>query len=490
MLIKTENFVRKLNSKLYQYTFNKNRPLDLKGSFKITNYISDIDYTAYVYFNERFIDILIKKLRNLKDFKFIYLNAGTDKRFILPWKIYPEWGCNFDFKKTMIWFSKFRKDKLVPKNILKSMSNILGKKRLKLGDLIDIQEILNPYKTIKWSLDDIVKRKKIVGNHMYNLLDELKTEDGPVLNSLYIDNKDVVSVDLGLVDRKYKQPRWTGMYKYYTQNWYKILKSYKFFIKPDYKNEYFKKLKNMEYINALLAQTNLVSDLYKYNNTGVSISIRNNIANDLITRLKKCNIETPELLNNDNLNNDNLNNDNLNNDNLNNDNLYTISEILTKKLNSMSKPYVDYFLDRLVNNGKIKTMQNLRLLKVTKFPIKSDVLISRRSQGIECPFLLSKFEEKIGYISDRILIKVEVLIKCLHKIEHKYNISYVDIFKKILDKAPVFRLFLQHDKKHILVRGVFKQDDHMLLNTYGVRTDGYYTLNSKYLKLLQAYLIT
>ena len=57
------------------------------------------------------------------------------------------------------------------------------------------------------------------------LLDELKKEDGPVLNSIYIDGDDIISVDIGLVDKTYQQPIWCKMYKYYTKNWYQILKN-------------------------------------------------------------------------------------------------------------------------------------------------------------------------------------------------------------------------------------------------------------------------
>ena len=91
-----------------------------------------------------------------------------------------------------------------------------------MGDLIDVQEILDRYNTIKWFLPDIKKGVKNIKGTTYVLLDELKKEVGPILNSIY-----TVSVDIGLVDKRYRQPIWSRMYKYYTENWYKILKSYK-----------------------------------------------------------------------------------------------------------------------------------------------------------------------------------------------------------------------------------------------------------------------
>ena len=148
------------------------------------------------------------------------------------------------------------------------IEKILNKKFLIIGDLIDIQEILDEYKTIRWFLPDIIKGTKTVRKHTYVLLEELKIEEGPVLNGVYIDGRDIVSVDIGLVDKRYRQPIWSRMYKYYTENWYKILKSYKKLISKDYENEYRKVMSTLEYDNALLAEANLLNNLMKYNVVG------------------------------------------------------------------------------------------------------------------------------------------------------------------------------------------------------------------------------
>ena len=130
MIIKTKEFVKKLNSSLYQYSFNKKVPLSLKGSFTNTTYISDIDFTAYVYFNPTFINILTRKIKNLRNFKFIYLNAGTDKDFNIPWSINPEWGCDFDLVTTKKWYDEFKHKKLIPGSSYNEIEKILNKKKL------------------------------------------------------------------------------------------------------------------------------------------------------------------------------------------------------------------------------------------------------------------------------------------------------------------------------------------------------------------------
>ena len=253
---KTQQFTQTLNKRLDQITFNKKKPLVLKGSFKNAKYISDIDYSAYVYFNNKFIDILIHKISNLKNFQFISLNSGMDKRFDLPWTISSEWGCNFDLKKAIAWLNDFKHAKLVPEYIVKYISSIILKKKISLSDLIDIENILRPYRIIRWSFSDILKREQKRGGFTYSLLDVLRKDSG-VLHYLYFD-KNVVSIDVGFVDRRYTQPIWERMYKYYTEDWYKILKGYKKLIALDYVQEYRKVMETLQYKNSIYAQTKLI----------------------------------------------------------------------------------------------------------------------------------------------------------------------------------------------------------------------------------------
>ena len=161
--------------------------------------------------------------------------------------------------------------------------------------MIDVQEILDRYNTIKWFLPDIKKGVKNIKGTTYVLLDELKKEVGPILNSIY-----TVSVDIGLVDKRYRQPIWSRMYKYYTENWYKILKSYKKLISKDYESEY----------KQVIAQASILNSLMKYK--VVDQEHINYVAQDLQKRLEK-----------------------------------DVVSILQKKFDEKSKPYVNYFLDKL-----------------------------------------------------------------------------------------------------------------------------------------------
>ena len=463
MLIKTQYFVKKLNSKLYQYSFNKKQPLSLKGSFQYTTYISDIDFTAYVYFNDTFIKILIHKIKNLKDFRFMYLNAGSYDDLKVPWVIYSEGGCDFNLENTKIWFNHFKLQNIIRIDSYDQIERILNKKFLIIGDLIDIQEILDGYKTIRWFLPDIIKGTKTVRKHTYVLLEELKIEEGPVLNGVYIDGRDIVSVDIGLVDKRYRQPIWSRMYKYYTENWYKILKSYKKLISKDYENEYRKVMSTLEYDNALLAEANLLNNLMKYNVVGQDGI--NYVAQDLKKNLEKEGIKTFDLK--------------------------EVVNILTTRLNNKSKPYVDYFLDKLEYYGKIKTYQRLRLTELAKILTSRKKLVERRKGGIECPFFESNIDQHINNIASRLMVDQDKWYRCLRKVSKSQG-KELDIFvKEMYNKSPVSRLFLQNiSKDKIYIRGALTNQDTEVLGKIVENKRNYLSCDSKYMKRLQIYLLT
>ena len=464
MITKSENFVKTLKSKLYQYSFNRKVQPSLKGSFTNTTFISDIDFTVYVHFNKKFIEILVHKLKKLKDFKFLYLNAGINKHFRLPWSINPDWGCDFDLEIANQWFEDFKQKKLIPEDSYKDIEKILYKKKLILGDLVDIQDILDEYNVIKWFLPDIEKGTKTVDDHTYILLDELKTESGSVLNSIYIDGNDIVSVDMAIVDKQYMQPIWSRMYKYYTQNWYRILKSYKKLISKDYAKEYWEVMKTLEYDNALLAQASLLNSLMKYK--PVNQDSINRVAHDLHQRLENDKISLTELK--------------------------KIVSVLKKRLNDRSQPYVDYFLDKLTHHGKIKTYQRLRLTTIASIPTSRKRLIKRREEGIKCPFFDNDTNEFISNLALKLLLDKKKLQKCLIELADKEHEDFPKFVRNVFHRSPVSRLFLQfgNSKNKIYIRGAATHADHELFLRLGEKENEFYSFDVKYHTRLQIYLIT
>jgi hypothetical protein len=472
-MIKTTEFERKLQQKIYQYTFDKNNPPVLLGSFKYTNYISDIDFSLFVRFNPTFIKILINKLQNLKDFKFLYLNAGIDQRFKLPWLINYEPGspfglesetCNFNLHKTNEWF-----ESLVQKNILRpdnyeQIYNILNKGSLILGDLIDIQDIIYEYSSIKWFLPDIIKGSKNVGGVTYLLLDELKKEEGPVLNSIYIDGNNVVSVDIGLVDKKYKKPIWSRMYKYYTKNWYKILKSYKKLISKDFEQEYRNVIKTMELDNSILAQLNLFESIQKYNAFPINSSIINILYNSIKQNLLSIGINMS--------------------------NLKDDKTKLVDRLNTKAEPHIDYFLDKLTNTSRITTYMKLRLIELSQIKTNINVLIDRASKGVKCPFFKDETDEVIDMMASKLMIEKDLVLSCFLEISKKYKRTIKEVIYDNFRESPINRLFLIIKNELLYIRGSFLTEDHNFLEKIGEKKHEYYIIDKKYIKRLQAYLLT
>jgi hypothetical protein len=72
----------------------------------------------------------------------MYLNAGIETDFKPPWVISPEWGCDFDLINVRKWMDNFKAKKLIPYNSYREIEKILTKRKLLMGDLIDVQERL------------------------------------------------------------------------------------------------------------------------------------------------------------------------------------------------------------------------------------------------------------------------------------------------------------------------------------------------------------
>ena len=343
-----------------------------------------------------------------------------------------------------------------------------------LADLIDIQNIVYNYSKIRWFLPDIIKGSKIVGGVTYILLDELKKEHEPVLNSIYIDGEDIVSIDIGLVDKKYKrnQPIWSRMYKYYNKNWYQILKSYKKLMLKGtiFEDEYQTIMKTMEIDNAILAQSNLIESLINFNVFGQNLSKISGIFQKFKTNLNNIGITTINLKN--------------------------VQKILVNKLNNKAKPYVDYFLDKLTNTGKIKTYLRLRLLNISQFTISKQILIERNTQGFQCPFFKKSFEELIDIFATKLMMTTDMVKKCFIKVFQKENpnlsidIYIKDFINKFFKLSPINRLFLSIKNNKLYIRGALDNNDHYYLKNLGEKKQEYYVIDTKYTKKLQTYLLT
>jgi hypothetical protein len=446
-MLKTKTFEQSLNKNENELKLYENKEIKLLGSYKNNkHFISDIDYTLVVYFDKELIKRLYNMISKLKNFYFIYLGTESIKELEVPWNInfqykepYDKYICNFNLEKAIEWVKNIQKVKnKIPEDKYKKIYNIINQDTLILADLIKIQEILEPYSTIKWYLDDIKKGKKIINNVEYDLLEELKNiKSSNVLNMIYTGNENkLVNVDVGLVDYKYKKPIYHRLYKFYMEDLYKILKGYKKLINKEYNGEYREVMIKFELINSLLGQVKLLNQLKEYNIFQTNWpTIEKNIKFYLD---KKRYLQGTEKTTQD------------------------IEETLEKRLNEGSKLYIDYFLNKLTNHGKIQMINTLRLLIVSQKKIDNKTLIDRNNKNIECPFFNNEIDEMLNKIGNNLLLNTNEINNfkyCIYKVIPNQN-----NIKNYFDLTPISRLMLYKKQKITILTGEFKDEDIIFLN--------------------------
>lgn len=414
MIIKTTNFDQQLNDDIKNLYINRKNPFFIKGSYKIkpfNSYISDIDFQVSVYYNEGLLNriyIILNYIKRTNKFFFIHINAGMYTEFKLPWKIDEDGGCKFKLKKTKKWFVDFKNKSLVPDNISKYIEDKLNKNYLRLRDLIDIENVLLPYSQIIWKQEDIRKGYKEVRNNRYILLDIMKTET-PVLEFVYHykdeEQNGFCLIDIGLVDKKYKSEPTQKMYKYYTEDWYKILKTYRWKLKEEEKQEYFDVMKNIELLIALKYQVEMLIKLKYY--TILTQDNINIITRNLVKHLKSNGI----VYNNDN----------------------DAKNELENKINKYLEKYVEYFRIKLKSEYQTEYLLWYNRGLESQIPTTIEELKLRKKRGIECPFFILDWDayKIVSELSLRILFNVETMIDCFLQVSKEMDKSINEIIETV-----------------------------------------------------------
>ena len=471
MSIKSDNFVYALNYDINEITLGK---MVQKGSFKHAKWISDIDYTSYVRYNNTTINNLIYKIKNLNSFRFIKLNAGYIKEYIPPWELYPTGIrspfktelCNFDFNTALDWLYSIKKK--LPINVYNNIYDILNKSALKIEDIVNIKKILDKYGKISWNKEDIFRKYKIINKIKYYLLEEIRNETSPVLKYIYIyygknENRYTYTlIDVGLVDNDYKKQMESPIY-YYKNNWYKILKSLKKYIPKKIETQYWNDVSSLGYINSILSQIKLLKLIIEYNifNKEIYEYLQYIIDQDLfaINIRKKC---TSDELN----------------------------DILQNKLNEYSIPLVYKYLPLLKNNESIhdKNFQ-IFISYLSRIPTDIKTIVNRRNDGILCPFFdYTKITDVIAYKTN---ININKMSKCVDIILNKYKDTDLE---DMFEYMPVQRLYMydNNEKKILHIYGEFDNTDKIFFNLYGSYNDNLkiYEIPIKYIKQIQIYFIT
>lgn len=372
MIKKTEEFDIKLHNDFFWININRNKSLKVKGSYKIKkngDILSDIDIQCNVYFNEKLLQILYNVINKNKSknspFTFIHLIVGKYKEFILPWILDNEGECYYNVEKTKDWVSTIKKEKLVPELIIKYIEEKLFSSNITISNLIDIEYKLYLYSDILWEQTDILKGYKDVRGIRYNLLDEIKTEI-PVMEFIYKYENEYINIDFALFDHNFIIIPENKLYPYYTNNFYKIMKVFRWKLKPEYKEEYFLTMKKSEELISIKYQIDTIQNILlhnskRYGQNKINMDLLlNKMYNNLYINLINIGIEKKSL------------------------SLDEISDELDEKINVIFKDNIYYYLDKLINKeDSIQIIKKILIGKKAQKPISQQQLLESKNS---CPF--------------------------------------------------------------------------------------------------------
>jgi len=402
MIIKTKDFNDNFLFDLREILSNNNTSI-IKGSYKIKengDYITDIDIEENVKYSQRLIDNLIHKIVNSSSFIFIHLNMGIKKEFILPWNIDNEGGCKYDPKVVAYWYKNFKQMNLVPKTVYEYIENKLFLDTISIKSLIDVEDKLQKYSGLYWKLEDIKKGYITFLDTTYKLLDIMKI-DQPVLEFIYKYNNDYCLVDIAIVDKNYKYGFEHNMYKYYTQDWYKIMKLFRWKIKKQYQREYLTIMKTIDIFIAILSKFTLIEYVSEYKL--LPIKEFKNIEIDIKTHLKKIDIKFTK----------------------------STKEILKNKVNEYLEKYIDYFKhklnDNFINEFNIQYNRGLE----AQILLSRKIINKRVKNNIKCPFFSIDIKEykKLYKICRKLKLDINTIVKCFEKISNEMNVKIHELLE-------------------------------------------------------------
>jgi hypothetical protein len=484
MIIKTEELERQLEENLFLITPDKKHPLVLKGSYKfrpMQSLVTDIDYTGYVKYNEKLrtiaIETMLRRIKKSGRFIFMDFSCGVYKDFAIPWKIIGT-GCEFDYDKTIEWYNNLKQKKLMKKETEDFIENRLFKDTLSIKELIEIERELEPYYDIKWSETEIFNGYKIDiydKTTKYEFLDTLKNNIG-VLKFLFVyfdyENKrdDYIMIDVRLIDYVIEES--SSLPAYYTEDWYKIFKGYKWKVKEEYKEEYTNALLKVDYQNALLNRLKMLKKINKYN---------------LLSQKQKSNIEfviREELFNEKS---------GLNLEQLQKLNISQIISTINKKINDSLENDVNYFRNKIKNEDILKQdMFFDRAIIYAKTPVSIREIQKRTTKGIKCPFFDiddNEYDFLYKQSFDFLLNPVDV-INCFIKIANENDILIKDMVN--INNQP--KIILKIDENNPEIIEIYVREYRKYYNKYReekvkIIKNKLIEFDKKYLPKIQEYLV-
>ena len=430
MIVKSVEFDKKLHDDLNWIKVNAHKPVRIKGSYtikKMGDILSDIDIQASVYFTPNLLKIIhniIQKNRYKNNpFTFIHMIVGKYKEFTFPWLIDNEGGCYYSIQSTKKWFSTLKKHNLVPNSVLDFIAIKLFSKTIKISDLIDVENVLYKYSGILWEEDDIIHRYKYVRGVRYDLLEEM-TYETPVMEYLYSYMNEYINIDFALVDTKHMVMPRTKLYPYYTNNYYKIMKTFRWKLKHEYTEEYLNTMKKVEVFIAIKYKISTIQTILLHRHGKIKLDKLYTNLYDNLSYLFKENKRIS---------------------------LEDADKKIDYLINDILKDKVNYYLDKVAKKDERRKILFFLLRGIeSQKPISHSDL---EKNGMLFPYFTKEYN-KICILANRLLIDQNTFFECFVEIAVKHHISLRELIQDIFPKNK-FNIGM-YNKNMILLRNFNK----------------------------------
>jgi hypothetical protein len=276
---------------------------------------------------------------------------------------------------------------------------------------LKVKDLLLPYSEIVWNKDDIQAGVKTVRGVEYNLV-ELMGLYNTVIEYVYIytgeSRVEFCHVDFGC-DSVVKKPAQI-LYEYYKDNKYKIFKSYKWYLKDEYRGEFAEVIKSIERINGLLNRIELFRNVSRFK--VLKEEDRKYLLKDCIKESKIEGFVFTE------------------------ENMDVIVKKLSKKIERVSRDQIPIFRKKLKERFEPMLVSYEMKTKIAERCISREELEKNIEYGFKCPFF-TILNEDFSYtynICKRTGLDYEKMIECVRKVSESFEIPITLVVNSIFAK--------------------------------------------------------